>query len=59
METNVDDIGKFGYLKFSAQTMATWLFLFSLNTLETEKDQIIAFATKKQTVCGQQNVHVF
>ena len=39
------DIGKFGYLKFSAQSMATWLFLFSLNTFETEKDQVIAFAT--------------
>jgi len=55
METNVDtrrnfvswtsDIGKFGYLKFSAQSVAAWLFLFSLNTFETEKDQVIAFAT--------------
>ena len=35
------DIGK-----FSAQSMAAWLFLFSLNTFETEKDQVIAFATK-------------
>ena len=35
-------IGKFGYLKFSAQIMATWLFLLSLNTFETEKDQVIA-----------------
>ena len=54
METNVDRadfvnwtsyIGKFGYLKISAQSMAAWLFLFSLNTFETEKDQVIAFAT--------------
>ena len=51
METNVDtrqdfvswtsDIGKFRYLKFSAQSMAAWLFVFSLNTFETDKDQVI------------------
>ena len=42
---NERDIGTFRYLKFSAHSMAAWLFLFSLNTIETEKDQVIAFAT--------------
>ena len=32
-------------MKFSAHSMAAWLFLFSLNTFETEKDQVLAFAT--------------
>ena len=51
METNVDTqrislvIGIFGYLKFSAQRMAAWLFIISLSTFETEKDKVIAFAT--------------
>jgi len=68
METNVDtrqdfvswtsDIGKFGYLKFSAQSMAAWLFVLSLNTFVTDKDRDIA-PLQQQTVCGQQNVHVF
>ena len=31
-------------MKFNAQIMTAWLFLFSLNTFETEKDQVIAFA---------------
>ena len=43
--SSTSDIGKFGYLKLSAQSMAAWLFLFSLNTFETEKVQVIAFAT--------------